>query len=145
MRPLFAYDNEWTSLQAVDLLRVPEILHGTGIASSAGTVELEVETEQGERRVLSLDATPRDHPDALLLRNEGESPPLWLRDREDRYWLRILRERRALYVQFNGADHDKEEESLAEFGRRMERTVRDHGIERLVLDLRWNDGGSHRR
>ena len=145
VRPLYSRDNEWTSLQATDLLQIPEILHAPGITQSADSVELEVKTRSGELRVMTLAAVTREALDPLNVSISADTAPLWLRNREDRYWLALLAERRAVYVQFNGADWDKEEESLAEFGRRMEQTVRNHDVDRLILDLRWNDGGSRWR
>ncbi len=145
VRPLYSRDNEWTSLGATDLLQIPEILHATGITQSADSVELEVETRSGELRVVTLAAVTREALGPLNVSISADTAPLWLRNRENRYWLALLAERRAVYVQFNGADWDKEEESLAEFGPRMEQTVRDHDVDRLILDLRWNDGGSRWR
>ncbi|MEN8145386.1 MAG: hypothetical protein ABFS14_10595, partial [Gemmatimonadota bacterium] len=40
---------------------------------------------------------------------------------------------------------DKPDESLAAFGRRLEQMVRDHDVDRVIIDLRWNDSGARWR
>jgi hypothetical protein len=146
VRPLFAFDNEWTSLQAERyLLAIPEVLHARGITDSSDEVEVEVELKDGGSHRVTLPSVSRDSLGPLRTLTVGDATALWLGDRDDRYWLRLLPDLRAVYVQFNGADLDKEEESLAEFARRMEQVVRENEVDRLIIDLRWNAGGARWR
>lgn len=146
IRPLFSRDNEWTSLQGIRyLLHIADVLHAGGVSESADSVELDLETAGGGRRRVTLPALARDEARSVSPASSMEAAPLWLRNREDSYWFVPLPEHDALYVQFNRADRDKEDETLAEFGRRMEQWVRDHDVERLIIDLRWNAGGNRWR
>lgn len=142
---LVARDNEWTPLtRAAEYAAVPEILHGLGITDSADRARLLVEDPRGVRREVVVHAVDRE---ATIRWDHGayEDAAPWLDRREDPYWLTVLPGDSVAYVQFNRADRDKEEESLAAFGRRLLERVRDGSVRRIVLDLRWNRGGSRWR
>ena len=52
-----------------------------------------------------------------------------------------LAESQTVYFQFNRV-RDDPEESLAAFTARVFRFIDEHPVEKLVLDLRWNNGGN---
>ena len=45
------------------------------------------------------------------------------------------------YFEFNRV-RDGEKETLAQFSERLFRFIEDHDVERLVIDMRWNNGGN---
>ncbi|MFW6078342.1 MAG: S41 family peptidase [Gemmatimonadota bacterium] len=138
-------DNAWTPYtDAAEYAGVPEILHTLGITTTFDRVPLVVEDRSGDRRQLELAAVDREAPIRWDYGEYGGSRP-WLSRRDDAYWLTVLPDDTTAYVQFNRADRDKEEESVAEFGRRLLGLVREGSVRRIVLDLRWNRGGSRWR
>lgn len=142
---LVSRDNEWTSLtRAAEYAAVPEILHVLGITDAADRARLLVEDPHGARREVVVHAVNREAPIRWNYGAYEEAAP-WLDRREDPYWLTVLPDDSVAYVQFNRADRDKEEESLAAFGGRLLERVRDGSVRRIVLDLRWNRGGSRWR
>jgi hypothetical protein len=56
------------------------------------------------------------------------------------YWFEYLPETRTVYFQFNKVMNDPKE-PLAEFCDRLFRFVDEHDVDRLVIDMRWNNGG----
>ena len=143
--PLISRDHQRSLRGATAFLVVPEVLHALDLIENLEHVELLVEDEAGERRIVSVQAVPRATEIEWQHFSSADTLPLWLRNREDRYWFSHLPDRRTVFVQFNRADWDKEEESVAEFGDRLYEYIADHDVSRLVLDLRWNSGGSRWR
>jgi tetratricopeptide (TPR) repeat protein len=68
--------------------------------------------------------------------------PLWLKDTDNLFWFEYLKDSKTVYVQFNGVA-DKENETVADFSRRLFDFVEKNPVDRLVLDLRWNGGGNN--
>lgn len=151
VRPLDSRDNDLGPHSAFALAAVPEVLHAVGAARSIDSVAFELRVPSGEIETRVLPAVPRpdvpsgyDHPPAWRLLGSAGSRPLWLRDRDDAFWLEPLDGARTIYVQYNDASVQENDagESLAAFTDRLVRLVRSRPVEQVVLDLRWNDGGA---
>jgi hypothetical protein len=73
----------------------------------------------------------------------GVAPPLFLRDIvvTQKHWETPLPEHDALYVQVNNLV-DEENETLAQFGRRLWTVLDSVRPKNLILDLRHNNGGT---
>jgi tetratricopeptide (TPR) repeat protein len=156
VRELVGRDNEMNArFFAPFLMAMPEVLHALGIIQDIGTVPLVLE-RQGRRFRVALQPSspaPMMPPDTDLswwpdsdwvdMRDSAPVPvPLWLRhDPSDHYRMEYLAESRLLYVQYNRVA-DKEEESIADFSRRLLTLVDTGKVDRLVLDLRLNRGGN---
>lgn len=142
---LIPRDNAWTPRPiALSYAVVTEILQGLGITDSAARAPLLVEDPAGTRDEIEVDAVDRDAAVAWDYgAYEGAAP--WLARREDPYWMTVLPGDSIVYVQFNRLDRDQEEESVAEFGQRLLKIVKEGSVRRVVLDLRWNHGGSRWR
>jgi hypothetical protein len=117
-----------------------EVLTGLGIADDAGTVTLDVRTADGERRSVTIEAVDAaTYGDwvggwELLL---PERPGLdFLRDAQAPFRLDYLAAERTLDVRYQVVW----EQSGGVVGA-IRATMRDHAVERIVLDLRNNGGG----
>ena len=66
--------------------------------------------------------------------------PLYLRDPYRDYWFEYLAEPKTVYVQWNHV-HDNPAEPIDRFFGRLSEFVQDHPVEKMVLDMRWNNGG----
>jgi len=152
VRPLISRDNEmgvraWTPI----LLTMPEVLHSVGLSSDPTQAVLSLDTS-GTRRDVTLKPVGffpmlTGETDLTWLRRPGwvdgrdRAPdPLWLSNVRNKYWYRVLREKRALYCQIN-AIQQKPEDSLRVFLARAVHAADSAAAERFILDLRLNGGG----
>jgi hypothetical protein len=139
-------DNEMTVRDvAPNWLQVPEVLHGLGMIETATTVPLEVD-KQGTRQSAELPAldwqVASDTAGWVNMRDGATSPtPLWLRDPRNPFWFEYLKEHRLLYVQYNVVA-DKDDEKLKAFFDRVFHVVDVEPVEKLVIDIRRNNGGN---
>jgi hypothetical protein len=67
--------------------------------------------------------------------------PHYLRNAGAHYWFDDLADARTVYFQFNRV-RDDPEEPLRDFFARLFRCIEERAAERLVIDLRWNNGGN---
>jgi tetratricopeptide (TPR) repeat protein len=154
--PMMVRDNEnpqWVKETITPRLRQPRILHALGLIPDPDRLPLTVETPDGEERTVEL-AADAEEP-AWKLRDAKPAPdgwrfypetlpaplPLYLRNARSAYWFQHLAGTRAIYVQMNRV-RDAAGESMAAFAERLFAFVDAHPVEKLVLDLRWNDGGN---
>lgn len=152
VRPLISRDNEMgVRAWAPILLTMPEVLHAVGLSSAPTSATFSLDTA-GARREVALtpvglfpmmtgetDLTWWKRPGWADARDAAPEP-LWLTDPGDKYWYRVLPERRALYCQIN-AIQQKPEDSLRMFLARAVHAADSSRAERFILDLRLNGGG----
>jgi tetratricopeptide (TPR) repeat protein len=134
---------------------MPEVLHALGIIGDMEQVPLVLE-QRGRRSTVTLRPSgpaammPPDTdmswwPDSgwVDMRDGAEAPvPLWLRhDPRDHFRLEYLPDSGLVYVQFNKVGNE-EEESIADFSRRLLALMDTAKVSKLVLDLRLNRGGN---
>src|SRR5262249_28378675 len=132
------------------LMRHPSLLHGLGLIPDADKVALTVSDRQGKTRTVTLAAdctTPSRRlwdalPDGWTSYHQTlPGPvPLYLKNQYADYWFEHLPESRTVYLQLNRVRNDPRE-PLAKFCDRLFKFVNEHGIEKLVIDMRWNNGG----
>jgi hypothetical protein len=136
-------------------LNYPVLLHGLGLSKSNESAEYIIE-KNGSRRTFTmsvskpspdisiitstfLDSTPATWLDA---RPKTTMTPLWKQRTGEYYWFIYLPEKRAVYFQFNLVING-DGESLAEFAGRLGAFIKQHEVDRLVIDLRHNTGGDN--
>jgi hypothetical protein len=64
-----------------------------------------------------------------------------LKDRRTNYWFEHLPDKKAVYFQFNLVVNSSTE-PLNVFVERLLKFVDEHDIEKLIIDMRWNNGGN---
>jgi hypothetical protein len=125
----------------------PALLHALGLARDPGAVALTVHGVDGATSdvTLAAESFPRSFARARPCppgwRSIPASPPLYLRNCGARYWYTHQPADGLTYVQLNTIADDPEE-PLEAFVSRLFDHLRDGGVGRLVLDLRWNGGGN---
>ena len=150
---IVSHDNDEGLNQVVPLyFGVPEVLNGLGLGDGT-TVALELEKD-GRRFSARLPGTiSLDHaahaggslwvnPPGWIDARDGSETPLWLEHPADLYWMKYLEPSKTLYVQYN-AVHDKPEEPISEFSRKLTAYADAHPVDRLALDIRQNSGGNN--
>jgi tetratricopeptide (TPR) repeat protein len=155
VRELIGRDNEMDVLFfAPHLLVMPEILQALGISSSADNARLTIE-KNGKQQTVELrqispaemmagdtDMTWTTKEGWIDMRDEATTPAsLWLKDPSDKFWFELLPDKKTLYLQLNQVNN-KDDETLAEFSKRLSAFIDANAIEKLVLDLRLNRGGN---
>ncbi|HEU4522617.1 MAG TPA: hypothetical protein VFT12_11480 [Thermoanaerobaculia bacterium] len=144
IQPLMPRDNE-ESLRArsVKWIVLAELLQTLGFVEDADDVPLLVEDSAGERRSVVVHPVPR----GTSIEWVHASAALWLRNRDRKYWMEYLEDSKMLYVQFNSADISAgaPEEEWRAFTHSIVDTVETRKPDKLVIDLRWNAGGSFLR
>ncbi len=154
VEPLICRDNEiWVKQSAPHRLREVQVLHALGLAGSPDTVTLTLLDLKGATRDVQLTTDPRYSranlqrhffrpAEWVTLESTIESPvPLYLRHMSLPHWHEVLPEERMVYAQIN-AVRNAPGSSLQDFGNRIVDAAEAPGIDRLVLDLRWNPGGN---
>lgn len=131
-------------------MRCLPFLRALGLIPAAEQVALTIVDAKGEQRVVTLKADS-EIPSRKLW--DGLPPgwksfaqtlnaplPLYLKKQYDDYWFEFLPATRTVYCQFNRV-RNHPQESLAAFGERLFQFVNENAVEKLVLDVRWNNGG----
>jgi tetratricopeptide (TPR) repeat protein len=142
-------------------LRWPQVSAALGLAPNDSTAEFLVRTLGGARKSVLIRARSNRYADFSggppgysfipgapnwvtvdsLLRDKPL--PLSRRDLRSPQWFTYLPETRTVYFGFNSVTNDPRE-SLAQFAARLLRFVDSTRTERLIIDLRANNGGNSR-
>ncbi|MFO0980990.1 MAG: tetratricopeptide repeat protein [Planctomycetota bacterium] len=67
-------------------------------------------------------------------------PPLYVQHMDEAQWFEYLPEHQTVYFQFNKVLGGKRE-TLDQFAARLFKFIAEHEVEKLVIDMRWNNGG----
>jgi len=134
-------DNEfYRQAMAGEYLIFPEALETGSLAKPGHGGRIVVEDDEGERHTLMLrrDKPDGDLPQVRCASSDNTSPA---NNTNEYYWYRQLDG--IAYVRFN-VFLDAQGESFEDFCHRLERTLQNEKVRRLVLDLRSNEGGDGR-
>jgi tetratricopeptide (TPR) repeat protein len=150
--PYLSRDNNWW-IEAFlpQLLRYPGLLNGIGIAGSTDHITLGVKRMDGSVE----DVTVRANADAPYIWNMLPSPPGWVNLQEvlatapplymqknsKMYWFDYQADSKTVYFQFNRVLDDPSE-PFADFTARLAQFLDTHPVDKLVIDMRWNNGGN---
>ncbi|HET8797132.1 MAG TPA: tetratricopeptide repeat protein [Thermoanaerobaculia bacterium] len=133
------HDNAMSRLhRAAIALTVPEILLAFGWTDREQACF--VIEKGGARHTIEVQPVPSDTTIRWIDAAAGsQNPkPLWLRQPENNYWFEYVADERLLYFQYN-AVRNKNEETLADFFKRLFAFVAAHPIDKFVIDLRNDD------
>ena len=148
--PLCHRDNQM-SPRVLGLMRMrhPAILQGLGIIKDVKKVPLTIRDKQGKIREIEL-PTDSQMPSRRLWDgippdwktfHQSEKIPLYLKDVFKPYWFEYLPDPKTVYFQFNQV-RNTEKEDFATFCTRLFKFINETEVEKLVIDLRWNNGGN---
>ncbi|MBA3785430.1 MAG: hypothetical protein H0X15_07810, partial [Acidobacteria bacterium] len=127
------------------------LLHAAGAIPDANKVELNLRGMDGKERTVTLTTdmtqpniwnTKPNPPEWVNLpQTLGTPVPLYLKNPSANYWFEYLPDNKTVYFGFNSVRND-EKESLAAFSARLFKFVNENAVEKLVIDMRWNNGGN---
>lgn len=130
--------------------RMVAVLHAAGLVKSPDRVTLAVRDLTGAASdvVVEADAAEPDIWNKLpapaswvTFASTLKDPPLYLRHMNKPYWFEHLPRQKTVYFQYNSVRSD-ENEPLARFTERLLTFIDENDIEKLVIDMRWNNGGN---
>lgn len=144
-------DNElWPSQLAPYHMRSLPLLNALGLVPDIKKIDLRLRDVNGNERVVNVE-TDATHANSVIWNHFPDewmtfaqtlpSPvPLYLKNTKTLYWFEYLEPQKIVYFQFNGV-LNAEQESLAAFTERLFKFINEHEVEKLVIDMRWNNGG----
>ena len=136
VRSVFATDNDsGVHYLAPWYLAQPEVLHAVGLARRPEAAFYAFQRPDGHEVNLEL-ALP--DPGKTLRWPEPPAPTLRERQPEKPFWFQRLTRGRALYLKYN---HCQDPEAFREMTGKLLAVLDRGGIERVVIDLRDNEGG----
>jgi hypothetical protein len=134
-------------------MRELPLLHALGLIPEPRQVQLTILDHDGQTRTATLVTDPSQPTPKLwdtrpcpagwrYFPQTLPTPlPLYLKNMDANYWFEYLPEDRVVYFQFNRV-RDAQEEALVDFCDRLFRFIEDSVVEKLVIDMRWNNGGN---
>ena len=141
----------WIKQVAPYRMRHLPLLHALGLIPDSQKVELAVRTAGGKEQTVTLAADTTqpniwnvkpNPPTWVNLPQTLPAPvPLYLKNPSAPYWFEYLAGNKTIYFQFNSVRNDPKER-LAAFSERLFKFVNENDVEKLVIDLRWNNGGN---
>lgn len=155
LEPLIPRDNRlWIKQVAPYWMRNLPLLNGLGLISDAKKVSFTLRALDGTESVISLDAdltqpniwnvlpNPPKWINLPQTLSNAAPVPLYLKNMGTNYWFEYLPENKTVYFQFNRIRNDQKE-SLVAFSERLRKFVAENAVEKLVIDMRWNNGGNN--
>ena len=152
LEPLNGRDNKMTVLVRLPyLMRYPTLLKTLGVISGSKQVELKIQDVKG--KVKTVYVTPdtsqpdiwniQPHPKGWVSFPEilKDSIPLYLKNNDKVFWFDYSPETKIVYAQVNRI-WNTAEGSLAGFGNKLSTFINENNIDKLVIDLRGNNGGN---
>ncbi|HYF31744.1 MAG TPA: hypothetical protein VD993_11555 [Chitinophagaceae bacterium] len=151
LSPYISRDNEMGVLQNLpSVMRHTYALHALGLTGSTEKVELKLADASGRQTtaVIAADtsAVRVDHksvPDSWTKFHQlvNQPVPLYLKNLKSPFWFERLPNSRTLYFQWNSVRNDRTV-TLSRFTDSLMKYIQDNDIDKLVIDLRWNNGGN---
>jgi hypothetical protein len=128
-------ENQWYVLNSsAQQLMSAELLAAAGVLAGPGAADFTFEDDSGRRFKLRISPVPAgvSKPGAVAI----EPVPLPFQHPEDALWFTYLAESKTVYVDFRSY------QDLATNSARLWDFVRKHPVTRLIVDMRWNQGGN---
>lgn len=142
LRRLIPCETEsWFRHRAPQFLSQPALLHTMGFSESDSAIALTARTEEGIDLTVAVTSPEPGQPmEIAIAAPPEENKPLYLSNFVP-YWSTLLEGGRTLYIQYNQCREDPTR-PLAEFVEEIDGALEENAIDRVILDLRLNSGGS---
>lgn len=147
LRGLIPCENEWCFRDRLPyFLNVPEFLYALRILPDARRGRFTFEDGAGKRFALEMSAVPPQQRQSvrwayLTAPPSPKEQTLWLRNQNVNYWYEYVPESGTLYFAYNRC-RDVESQPFGKFAGDLLAFADSHPVERFVIDLRRNGGGS---
>ncbi|HEV7395674.1 MAG TPA: hypothetical protein VGN86_04110 [Pyrinomonadaceae bacterium] len=146
-------ENEWDSASWVQFyMQFPAFLHAAGIVTDEEATTWTLQKNDGKQTNERFAATEPGGwslinssigiiaPDSYLEGHNTKTPPLWLKNRDRKYWFDYLPESNSVFLQVN-EPRDDLKYPWDDFLQEVFQTIGEKHATRLIIDLRHNGGG----
>ena len=152
LEPLNGRDNKMTVLVRLPyLMRYPILLKTLGVISTNNQVELKIKDVRGEMKTVTI-ASDTSQPDIWNIQpypkgwvsfpeTLKDSIPPYLKNNDKVFWFEYLSATKIVYAQVNRI-WNTVEGTLADFASKLSAFINENDVEKLVIDLRGNNGGN---
>lgn len=145
--PLIAKENEWNIKKTLPLfLSRPDILKGVNICTDTDKSVFTFENfnnEEFDIEINSVDLNSEDDSISWIVNdNDDETIPLYRQNSELSYWYKYMKEKNTLYFKYNSCLNDEECGDIEDIIEQMLKIIDDNNIDKFVIDMRNNSGGS---
>jgi hypothetical protein len=118
------------------------VLRGVGAMGPDNVIEVAVEHADGSTQSVPMRVGEGFRDSTWITAPGNGLTPDWLARQDEMYWYRFDSTTATLFVQYNRADAEREDLPLLEFGEALVGAVERTAPQHVVVDLRWNSGGS---
>ncbi|WPC39527.1 peptidase S41 [Clostridium sp. JS66] len=144
--PLIVAENEGMIKKGIPkYLSNPEILHGIKITKDTEKAVFTFENDKGESFDINIKSVDRGKGDNLIVNQSPDSSyPLYMQKTELNYWYKYLDKEKTLYFKYNKCNPDEDEKApkIEDFITDMLKFIDKHPVDKFVIDMRTNGGGS---
>ena len=129
--------------QLPDYLVLTDVLAAADVIDRKDAVDFTLAPTAGEPFVVRFQPIAGNGPDWVEMTGRASATvPLSRQNNDRKFWYRFLEQDRAVYFQYNEVG-DEDEETLAAFAERLFAFVDENPVDKLIVDLRRNRGGSN--
>lgn len=144
--PLIVDENEGMIKKNIPkYLSNPLILHGIKATKEQDKVLFTFEDKDGKTFSLNVNAVDKSGISKQFIVNKeyDESYPLYMQKNNLNYWYKYLEDKKILYFKYNKCQNDdKAEKPIEDFITQMLNFMNTHDVNKFVIDMRDNPGGS---
>jgi len=144
--PMLPKDNKYAGPSfAGTYMRLFELMQHLGYANPENEeIILTLSDGMGNVEDISVKPINSDNDITWEYISQKEDLPLYLKKKDEQYWFEYLPESKSVYLQFNSADISEgdAEQRFKEFTDSLVSYIDRNNVDRLIIDLRWNSGGS---
>lgn len=152
LEPLIGRDNKMNILSRLPyLMRHPVLLKILGLIQDVNQIKLKIKNLKGEEKMVNIiaDTSQPDiwniqpYPKGWISFSETlpDSLPLYLKNNDKLFWFDYSPATKIVYAQVNRILNTPDE-SLADFAGKLSEFITKNDAEKLVVDLRGNNGGN---
>ncbi|MTI70549.1 MAG: hypothetical protein FH751_09905 [Firmicutes bacterium] len=138
-RPIISHENEpWFKNLFAKKLVYPELLNGLKITDSQ-TAKFNFIDKNGNEKSVEVESS--NEMDLQNTNMDKSERMLYLKNSDKHYWYEFLEEEKLLYLQYNVC-YDMKDKSFSDFNNELFEFIDNNSINKFVIDLRNNSGGS---
>jgi hypothetical protein len=138
-----SHDNDaWLHDQLPRYLILPQVLHALRVTDDPMAMTLLLEDAAGARFSVPLAGSRSAAALVDVTAATGAAPPLFRQRTQENYWSTLIEDSRTLYLQYNRCQNAAD--SFEAMARRLFLQLDQGQADRLVVDIRLNNGGDSR-
>ncbi len=139
LRPVLGEANEsWFRTQIIYYLPIPGVIQYFGLSTS-DEIELEMELANGEKKKIKM--KPISYKEYVGAETSDKPVPLYRSRPDENYWYAYFEEDKTVYLNYNSC-RQMRDKPFEIFAKEFWDFVESHKVEKLILDIRDNRGGS---